>query len=78
MTNDKKFPSIETDRMISRAQGLTQFLIETPDASTTADVLQRLSETLQEARKHFRDTLNEHREEKMKMIKSCASASNTR
>ena len=64
--------------MISKAQGLTRFLIETPDAITTAEVLQRLSETLQEARDQFRDTLNEHREEKMKMVKSCASASNTR
>ena len=65
-----RFPSIETEKMLSRAEGLVMFMIKHPDKRDSCDVvLEQVLEAVNEARGHFREFLNETRDERMRLIK---------
>ena len=78
------FPSVETERQISRIEGLVQFILENQKEKllqagdvTALDAIRDIQESAQQARRHFRDYLMNVSDERMRLIEqvSCASAS---
>ena len=72
------FPSVDTERQISRIEGLVSFLINNcPDTAMRRDTLLDIQESAQQARRHFRDYLMHVSDERMRLIEqvSCASES---
>ena len=69
------FPSIEVEKKLSAVEGLTNFLINNPSASTRHEVLRQILETTNEARGNFHEFLKITRDERLRLIElSCASS----
>ena len=71
-----RYPSIEVEKFLSRAEGLVSYLIKYPDKRDSCDVvLEQVLEAVNEARGSFREFLTVTREERMRLIElSCASS----
>ena len=71
-----RFPCIETEKALSRAQGLLKHLQKHLPEIWMRDMSKDIQSSLDEARDSFHQVLQNNREERMRMIEqlSCASS----
>jgi hypothetical protein len=74
-----EYPSIEVERMFSRIEGVTRYLVNNPNSLTRDELLQQILDAASCGRSSFRDHLMNVSDERMRLIEqvSCASSENT-
>lgn len=68
-----RFPCIETEKALSRAQGLMMALQKDLPEIWQRELGQGIIDTLDEAREAFREVLRENRAERMRLIEAASS-----
>lgn len=68
-----RFPCIETEKALSRAQGLMMALQKDLPETRQRELGQGIIDTLDEAREAFREVLRENRAERMRLIEAASS-----
>ncbi len=69
------FPAIEVEKLLSRAQGLTSFLLNNPEKRASADqLLKDVWDAIEEARQNYHTVLTNQREERSRLIELCCAS----
>ena len=68
-----RFPCIETEKSLSRAQGLLQHLQGHLPEIWMRDIGKKIEAELNETRVTFHEVLENHREERMRLIEAASS-----
>ena len=74
-----EYPSIEVERMFSKIEGVTRYLVNNPNSLTRDDLLQQILDAASSGRSSFRDYMMDVSDARMRLIEqvSCGSRSDT-